>query len=64
MSAKSAMETRFKNRECVRIITVPKSMRPTAESMKKMGRRISSHIRRNNTMRNNSIINASERFVN
>lgn len=64
MSAKSAMETRFKNREGFRIVSVPKSMRPTAESIEKMGRRISSHIRRNNAMRYNSIINASERLVN
>lgn len=64
MSAKSAMETRFKNREGVRIVTTPKSMRPTAESLEKMGRRISSHIRRNDVMRYNSIINASERLVN
>lgn len=35
MSAKSAMETRFKNREGIRIITVPKSMRPTTESIAK-----------------------------
>ena len=64
MGAKSAMEARFSNRAGFRIVSVPKSMRPTAESIEKMGRRISSQIKSNNAMRNRSVSNAAERSVN
>ena len=64
MGAKSAMETRFSNKKDFKIVPVPKSMRPTAESIEKMGQRISAQIRENNAMRNRSIINASQRSVN
>ena len=64
MGAKRAMEARFSNREGFSIVTVPKSMRPTAESIEKMGRRISAQIRSNNAMRNRSISSAAERSVN
>ena len=62
MSAKSAMESRFKNREGIKIVKVPKSMRPTQESIEEMGRQISAQIRSNNAMRYRSMINASERI--
>lgn len=62
MSAKSAMENRFKNREGMKIVEVPESMRPTQESIEKMGRRINAQIRSNNAMRYRSMINASERI--
>lgn len=58
MSAKSAMETRFKDM----IVKVPKSMRPTQQSIEKMGKRISSQIRANNAMRYRSEIEASKRI--
>ena len=58
MSAKSAMKTRFKNM----IVEVPKSMRPTQESIEKMGRRISTQIKANNAMRKRSEIEASKRI--
>ena len=58
MSAKSAMETRFKDM----IVKVPKSMRPTQQSIEKMGKRISSQIRANNVMRHQSEIEASKRI--
>jgi hypothetical protein len=61
MSTKSAVENRFKNRDGFRIVSVPKSMCPTAESNEKMGKRISAQIRSNNAMRYRSMINASER---
>lgn len=64
MGAKSAMKTRFSNRKSVRIVSVPKSMRPTAESIEKMGRRISVQIKNNAAMRNRSFNNAAERSVN
>ena len=32
MSAKSAMKNRFKNRDDVKLVEVPESMRPTQES--------------------------------
>lgn len=60
MSAKSAMENRFKNRDDVKLVEVPESMRPTQESIEKMGRQISAQIRSNNAMRYRSMINASE----
>ena len=58
MSAKSAMEARFKDI----IVKVPESMRPTQESIEKLGRRISSQIRANNAMRKHSEIEASKRI--
>lgn len=64
MSVKSAMNTRFSNKQSVRLVSVPKSMRPTAESIEKMGRRISVQIRSNNAMRIRSINNAAKRSVN
>lgn len=62
MSARSAMENRFKNRDDVKLVKVPESMRPTQESIEEMGRRISAQIRSNNAMRYRSMINASERI--
>ena len=62
MSAKSAMENRFKNREGFKIVKVPKSMRPTQESIEEMGRQIRAQIRSNNAMRYRSMINTSERI--
>ena len=64
MGAKSAMEARFSTREGFSIVTVPKSMRPTAESIEEMGRRISAQIQSNNAMRSRSLSNAAERSVN
>ena len=63
MSAKSAMHERFKNRDGVKIVEVPKSMRPTQESIEKLGRQISAQIRANDAMRYRSMINASKRVV-
>lgn len=60
MSAKSAMKNRFKNRDDVKLVEVPESMRPTQESIEEMGRQISAQIRSNNAMRYRSMINASE----
>lgn len=45
MSAKSAMYERFKNREGVKIVKVPKSMRPTQESLEELGKKIAWGIR-------------------
>lgn len=45
MSAKSAMHERFKNRKGFRIVKVPKSMRPTQESLEKLGKKIAWGIR-------------------
>ena len=64
MGAKSAMEARFSNRNGFRIVSVPKAMRPTAESIEEMGRRISAQIQSNNAMRSRSLSNAAERSVN
>ena len=58
MSAKSAMETRFKGM----IVKVPESMRPTQKLIEKLGRRISTQIRANNAMRHRSEIEASKRI--
>lgn len=63
MSAKSAMYERFKNRDGFKITKVPKSMRPTVESIEKTGRRISAQIRENDAMRHRSMVNASKRIV-
>lgn len=57
MSAKSAMYERFKDF----IVPVPKSMRPTQESIEKLGRRISAQIRANRAMRYRSEVEASKR---
>lgn len=57
MSAKSAMYERFKDF----IVPVPKSMRPTQESIEKLGRRISAQIRANRAMRHRSEVEASKR---
>lgn len=64
MSVKSAMNTRFSNKPSVRVATVPRSMRPTVESIEKTGRRISAQIRSNNAMRIRSLNNAAKRSVN
>lgn len=40
MSAKSAMYERFKNKEGVKIVKVPKSMRPTQKSLEELGKKI------------------------
>lgn len=50
MSAKSAMYERFKNREGFRIVKVPKSMRPTQESLEKLGKKIAWSIKQNSTL--------------
>jgi hypothetical protein len=57
MSAKSAAEKKF------HFVPVPKRMRPTAESLEKMGNRISYHIKRNNAMRSRSAVETSNRVV-
>ena len=57
MSAKSATYERFKDF----IVPVPKSMRPTQESIEKLGRRISAQIRANRAMRYRSEFEASKR---
>lgn len=57
MSAKSAMYERFKDF----IVPVPKSMRPTQESIEKLGRRISAQITANRAMRYRSEVEASKR---
>ena len=49
MSAKSAMYERFKNREEVKIIKVPKSMRPTQKSLEELGKKIAWGIKQNST---------------
>lgn len=49
MSAKSAMYERFKNREGVKIVKVPKSMRPTQESLEELGKKIAWGIRQHST---------------
>ena len=64
MGAKSAMEARFSNRDGFRIVTIPADMRPNAESIEKMGRRISAQIQSNNAMRSRSVSSAAERSVN
>lgn len=61
MGVKSAIENRFKNRDGVKIVKVPKSMRPTQESIEKLGRRISAQIRANRAMRYRSEVEASKR---
>ena len=45
MSAKSAMYERFKNRKEFRVVKVPKSMRPTQETLEKLGEKIAWGIR-------------------
>ena len=57
MGAKSAMHERFKDL----IVPVPKSMRPTQESIERLGRRISAQIRANRAMRYRSEVEASKR---
>ena len=64
MGAKSAMRARFSNRPNVTIVPVPETMRPTAESIEKMGRLISAQIRSNDAMRIRSFNNAAKRSVN
>lgn len=49
MSAKSAMYERFKNRKGFKIVKVPKSMRPTQESLEELGKKIAWSIRQNST---------------
>lgn len=49
MSAKSAMYERFKNRDGFKIVKVPKSMRPTQESLEKLGKKIAWGIRQHST---------------
>lgn len=50
MSAKNAMYERFKNRKGFRIVKVPKSMRPTQESLEKLGKKIAWSIKQNSTL--------------
>jgi hypothetical protein len=57
------MDARFANREGFRIVKCPESMNPNAESLAKMGERISTGIRSNDAMRARSIINVSMRTV-
>lgn len=59
MSAKSAMYERFKNKDGFKIMEVPKSMRPTQESLEKLDHRISAMIRNNDAMRLRSKHNAN-----
>lgn len=49
MSAKSAMYERFKNRDGFKIVKVPKSMRPTQESLEELGKKIAWGIRQHST---------------
>lgn len=49
MTAKSAMYERFKNREGFKIIKVPKSMRPTQESLEELGKKIEWSIKQHST---------------
>ncbi len=49
MSAKSAMYERFKNRDGFKIVKVPKSMRPTQESLEELGKKITWSIRQHST---------------
>lgn len=63
MSARSAMLARFSNRTDVIIVPVPAQMRPTKESIKKMGKEITEHIASNNAMRNRSLNSAAQRAV-
>lgn len=63
MGTKSAMKARFSNGQGVRLVPVPANMRPTAESIEKMGREISTHIKSNDAMRNRSFNNAAQRSV-
>lgn len=49
MSAKTAMHERFKNREGFKIVKVPKSMRPTQESLEELGKKIAWGIRQHST---------------
>ena len=63
MSTKSAMEARFSNREGFRIVSVPESMRPTAESIEEMGTRICRILEQNDVMRDRSLQEASKRIV-
>lgn len=49
MSAKSAMYERFKNREGFKIVKVPKSMRPTPESIEELGKKIAWGIKQHST---------------
>lgn len=53
----------IKNRKNIKIVKVPKSMRPTQEGIEETGRQISAQIRKNNSMRYRSMVNASERTV-
>ena len=64
MGAKSAMRARFSNRPNVTIVPVPDSMRPTTQSIERMGRLISEQIRSNDAMRVRSFNNAAKRSVN
>ncbi len=49
MSTKSAMYERFKDRDGFRIVKVPKSMRPTQESLENLGRKIAWSIKQHST---------------
>lgn len=46
-----------------RVVKVPDCRRPTATSLKKLGREISSQINANETMRTRSLLNASKASV-
>lgn len=49
MSVKNAMYERFKNRDGVKIVKVPKSMRPTQESLEELGKKIAWGIKQHST---------------
>lgn len=49
MSVKNAMYERFKNREGVKIVKLPKSMRPTQKSLEELGKKIAWGIRQHST---------------
>ena len=49
MTAKSAMHERFKNREGVKIVKVPKSMRPTQKSLEELSKKIAWGIKQHST---------------
>lgn len=63
MSARSATMARFSNRTDVIFVKVPEQLRPTKESIKKMGKEITEHIASNNAMRSRSINSAAQRSV-
>lgn len=49
MSVKNAIYERFKNRDGVKIVKVPKSMRPTQKSLEELGKKIAWGIKQHST---------------